>query len=317
MPSLASSWSNAFRGHEPATGTMFSPILPKLSPLSLGCTTFGREINATASHEIMSHATSRGITHFDTAAAYAAGDSEKIVGDWLAANPSAKTALSIATKILPPYDPVEIDRAVAASAARLDVEMIDVLYLHRWDPAAVARETLSALDRLVRAGRVRMLGASNFTAPRLAAALALQKTLGLAPFRFLQNNHNLAVRAVDAELLALCAAHDVSIVTYSPLGAGFLTGKHRAGVQPGSRFAIVPAHQDIYFQPVAERRLAHLENIARRTRLPMSHLALAWALHRPGIAAVLVGGRTRQHIDQAFDALAFDDAAVLAELDNC
>jgi aryl-alcohol dehydrogenase-like predicted oxidoreductase len=121
-----------------------------------------------------------------------------------------------------------------------------------------------------------------------------------------QNNHNLAVRNVTPELRAFCAARNIAIVTYSPLGAGFLTSKHRRGVEPGSRFEVAPGHQKIYFNPEAERRLAHLEALAARTGHSQAHLALAWALHQPGVASVLVGGRTPAHLDQALAAQAFE-----------
>jgi aryl-alcohol dehydrogenase-like predicted oxidoreductase len=223
--------------------------------------------------------------------------------------------LSVATKIYPPFTPDAIEVAVAASAQRLGVDVIDVLYLHKWDASAATPAAVRALDQLVRTGRVRALGASNFTTEQLRAVLALQARLGLASFRVLQNNNNLAVREVDAPLRDLCAAHDVAIVTYSPLGGGFLTGKHRGGVEPGSRFDVAPGHQAIYFAPEPERRLARLAEISARTGHAMPHLALAWALHRPGVSSVLIGGRAPSHLDQAFAALALDDPALLAELE--
>ncbi|MEQ1853064.1 MAG: aldo/keto reductase, partial [Chthoniobacteraceae bacterium] len=106
----------------------------------------------------------------------------------------------------------------------------------------------------------------------------------------------------------------IAIVTYSPLGAGFLTGKHQRGVAPGSRFDLVPGHQDVYFHESAYRRLARLEAVAARTGLSQAHLALAWALHQPGIASVLIGGRTPAHLDQALAAEALDDPALFVEL---
>jgi aryl-alcohol dehydrogenase-like predicted oxidoreductase len=108
----------------------------------------------------------------------------------------------------------------------------------------------------------------------------------------------------------------VAIVTYSPLGAGYLTGKHRGGVQPGSRFDVAPGHRDVYFNPTCERRLEKLAEVSARTGQPMAHLALAWALHRPGISSVLIGGRGPAHLDQAFAALRLDDPALFAELES-
>lgn len=298
------------------TATKSAPTPLSLGPICLGTSTFGREIDETAAFILMDHARARGVKFFDTAATYSAGVSEKIVGAWLASRRPAADAPAIATKIYPPYTAAAIDTAVAASAARLGVKTIDLLYLHKWDETAGKPEAVRALDLLVRDGRVRTLGASNFNAEQLQASLALQHRLGLAPFRALQNNHNLAIREFDAALRDLCTAEGVAVVTYSPLGAGFLTGKHRGGVQPGSRFDMVPAHQNVYFNPGAERRLEKLAEVSTRTGQPMAHLALAWALHQPGVSTVLIGGREPRHLEQAFAALELDDPALFAELES-
>ena len=295
--------------------TFLYPSAPALAPICLGGSTFAREIDQTAAFAMMDHAYANGVTLFDTAAMYSAGASEKIFGAWLASRRPTPGSLIVATKIYPPYTPEAMSAAVTASAARLGVDVIDVLYLHKWDAAAGTPATLAALDQLVRSGRVRAVGASNFTAPQLRDTLALQTRLGLNPFRILQNNNNLAVSDVDGPIRELCVTHGVAIVTYSPLGGGFLTGKHRGGVQPGSRFDVAPGHQPIYFTPVCEARLKRLAEIAARTGHSMPHLGLAWALHRPGIASVLIGGRSPAHLDQAFAALQLDDPTLFAELE--
>jgi aryl-alcohol dehydrogenase-like predicted oxidoreductase len=130
----------------------------------------------------------------------------------------------------------------------------------------------------------------------------------------LQNNHNYAVRDVDDAVRAICASESIALVTYSPLGAGFLTGKHKAGVAPGSRFEVIPGHQRIYFTPQGWQRLARLETVAQHTGLPLPTLALAWAFNQPGPATVLVGGRATAQIDQAFAALALGRPRWLDEL---
>lgn len=291
-----------------------SPAALRVSKIGLGCVTFGREIDEGAAHALLEHAHARGVTFFDTASAYAQGESERIIGRWIASRRPAAGSITVATKILPPYDPEHIEVAVGESLQRLGVAMIDLLYLHRWDAGAESAEALAALDALVRKGKVGALGVSNYSEHQLETALALQQQHGLARFNVVQNIHNLAVSTVSAEFRAFCAARQIAIVTYSPLGAGFLTGKHQRGVQPGSRFDIVPGHQDVYFHDKSWRRLARLESAAARTGHSQARLALAWALHQPGVASVLVGGRTPAHLDQAFAALVFDDPALLAEL---
>lgn len=296
------------------TAPRLYPSAPPLSRLILGGSTFAREIDETASFALMDSAYQRGITMFDTAAMYSAGASEQVVGNWLKSRTPTPDSLIVATKLYPPFTPEAMQAGIKASAARLGVKVIDVLYFHKWDATGTTPESLRALDQFVRSGQVRALGVSNFTAVQLRPLLELQKRLGLAQFKIVQNGNNLALREVDSELVALCASFGVAIVTYSPLGAGFLTGKHRNGVAPGSRFDVAPGHQGVYFHPLAEKRLAHLDAVAKRTGRSMAQLALAWAMHFPGVDSVLVGGRNPSHLDQAFDALALEEAALFTEL---
>lgn len=296
----------------PAQGVS-APSL-QISTLGLGCVTFGREIDRDASFAMLDHAASRGITMLDTAAAYGSGASEAIVGTWITER-GARRRVTIATKILPPYSPSLIEVAIDSCLQRMGATSIDVLFLHRWDATVDDDATLRSLDRLVSSGRVRTLGASNFTAEQLERALARQAALGVAPFRALQNIHNLAVRGVDDALRRLCTQARIEIITYSPLGAGFLTGKHEEAVQRGSRFDIIPGHQNVYFNDLARQRLARLKAVAARSGVPMTKLALSWALHQPQIDTVLVGGRTPAHLEQAFEAKNFAPTDLLRELD--
>lgn len=295
--------------------TVITPARLPVSRIGLGCVTFGREIGEPAAMEILDHAAEQGVTLLDTAAAYGQGASESIIGRWVASRRPAPGSLTIATKILPPYTPERIAEATAASMERLQVSTIDLLYLHKWDPTAEEPATLAALDALVRAGSVRALGVSNYTQRQLETALCLQQERGWTRFSVVQNNHNLAVSDVSPGFRDFCAAQDVSIITYSPLGAGFLTGKHRRGVASGSRFDLMPGHQEVYFHDAAWRRLSRLESVAARTGHAQAHLALAWALGQPA-ASTLVGGRTTAHLDQALAALAFDAPALFAQLED-
>ncbi len=275
-----------------------TPAALPVSQIGLGCVTLGREIDEAASFVLLDHALARGVRLFDTASAYGGGASESIIGRWLALR--RPEGITIATKILPPYDSIDI----AASLQRLGVDQIDLLYLHQWHDSVPA--AAPALDELLRSGKVKSLGLSNVTLEQLQSA---------GPrFSVVQNNHNLAVSDVSDGMRDYCAANGIAIVTYSPLGAGFLTGKHQQGVQSGSRFDLVPGHQDVYFHCGSYRRLATLEAVSARTGHSQAHLALAWALHQPGIASVLVGGRTPAHLDQAFAALDLDNSTLFAEL---
>jgi aryl-alcohol dehydrogenase-like predicted oxidoreductase len=285
-----------------------------LSALGLGCATFGREIDETAAFAIMDEALSRGLMLFDTAAAYGNGSSERIVGVWLASRRPADVIL--ATKLLPPYNPAKLEEDLEQSLERLGVASVDLLYLHQWHPGVENLETLAVLDGWVRRGHVRALGASNFRVSQLARALSDQQGVGLARFEVIQNNHNFAVSDLDLAMLELCAAEELAVITYSPLGAGFLTGKHRGGVVEGSRFAIAPGHQAIYFRPEAWRRLEKLETVAGRHGLAPAHVALAWAMHSRPTHCMLVGGRSTAQLEQALAASALDDPALFEELES-
>jgi 1-deoxyxylulose-5-phosphate synthase len=287
---------------------------PSFPRLGLGCVTFGREIDRLASFDMMDHALKHGLTFFDTAAAYGGGASEEIVGQWITER-GARGKVVLATKILPPYSAAAIETSVSASLRRLGLPSVDVLFLHRWDESVVQPEVLQALHDLVADGRVGLLGASNFSAGQLERALDVQAERRLTPFRSLQTIHNFAVRSVDASTRDVCSHAQIAIVGYSPLGAGFLTGKHETGIQPGSRFDIIPGHQNVYFNDLAHDRLARLKNIAARSALPITRLALAWAIQQAPVATVLVGGRTPAHLDQALEARAWSAPDLLRELE--
>ena len=299
--------------------TVITPAQLPISAIGCGCTTFGREIDESAAHRFLDHAVGNGINFLDTASAYGSGggESESAIGSWLAARQPASDSVTVATKLLPPYTPEAIQKSVHASLHRLGRETIDLLYFHRWDESGDTPKSLAALDAVVRSGKVRALGVSNYTHAQLEAALKIQDENQLTRFAALQNNFNFAVSDLSLEYRAFCAEQAVATITYSPLGAGFLTGKHkRENVESGSRFDIVPGHQDVYFHDLGWNRLARLEQVAADSGHSMAHLALAWATHQPGIDCVLVGGRTPSHIDQALAAQAFDDAEIFAALDG-
>lgn len=287
----------------------------EISFLGLGCVTFGREIDKNVSFELMDYAFQHGITFFDTAAVYGSGTSEMIVGEWLNRCNQHSEKIAVATKILPPYNRENIERSVDESLHRMRRDMIDLLYLHRWDASFESDQSAASLDRVVRNGKVKALGASNFSAGQLLHAVSRQCRNDLVKFQFAQNNHNLAVSEIGSELKEVCSSNGISLISYSPLGAGFLSGKYQHGLEPGSRFQVVPGHQSIYFNETAHRRLIKLLEVAARTGLTPAHLALAWAFHQPDIASVLVGARSTKHLEQAFSALAFDDPGIFAELE--
>jgi aryl-alcohol dehydrogenase-like predicted oxidoreductase len=291
----------------------FVPDLGKsVSQAGLGCVTFGREIDRAASFSIMDHALEQGVTFFDTASAYGGGASEEIVGQWFAEKGEAAAHIAVATKLLPPFDGSTLSAAVEQSLARLRMDRIDVLFAHSWHPSIEDDRVIGALNDLVVAGKVRALGVSNFNAAQLGTLLRKQIGGGLAPVSFIQNNQNYAVSDVDDALRQLCRDFNMHIITYSPMAAGFLTGKYRGAVASDVRFEIIPGHKDIYFNDRAWERLDQLMKAAEQAGKSPARVALAWAFHQPQVSSVLIGCRTTSHLDQAFAALAEGDPGLPA-----
>ncbi len=203
--------------------------------------------------------------------------------------------------------PLGYDRVLTAAAdslRRLQTEVIDLYQLHAFDPATPLEETLAALNQLVESGQVRVIGCSNFAAWQLCKALWRADVRGWPRLESVQPNYNLAIRGIEAELLPLCADQEIGVITYSPLGAGFLTGKYsQSGSAPqGTRFDIRPSHWAIYDNATSMRRMEQLRAKAQETGRSMVQLALAWALGQPGLTSVLIGCRSPVHVDQAFTA---------------
>ena len=286
------------------------------SEIGLGCVTFGREIDKTQSFTMMDYALDNGVNLFDTAPAYHNGASETIVGEWLASRQPTNGKIIVATKLGAPYVFDRINELVDQSLKRLRVDRIDLLYFHSWDDSIFTDDALFTVDKLVKQGKIHKIGASNFSEDQLRDALAIQQYNGLSSFEYVQNNHNIAVSDLSKEFMQLCQNNNIDIVTYSPLGAGFLTGKYDSGLVTGSRFDIIPGHQKIYFNEQAFRKLEMLKEISRSTGHNMAHLSLAWALHQPGIKSVLIGGRNITHLEQAFAAKQFYDQEIFADLNR-
>jgi aryl-alcohol dehydrogenase-like predicted oxidoreductase len=275
----------------------------EVSSIGLGCVTFGREIDEETSFAVMDRAVDRGINLFDTAEAYSAGGSEEVVGRWLKAT-GRRAEVVLATKVAGTLDRKRILSSAEASLRRLQTDRIDLFQVHHWSDKVPLEETLEALDQLVGQGKIRYIGCSNYTAAQLEQALDLQNDKGWATMASVQPNYSLVMREIEDELLPLCRRRHVGIISYSPLGAGFLTGKYRKGgaIPEGTRFDVIPDHQDIYFHDEKFRIMEGLRTIAQEQDVPMAQLALAWVLHQPGVTSVLIGGRKVEHIEQAFAA---------------
>lgn len=273
-----------------------------VNKIALGCVTFGREIDRKSAFSIMDYAMEKGITFWDTAAVYGNGASEKIIGEWISDHTTTGRNITIATKIPPPYNEDALEMNIEKSLQRLQKDCIDILYLHNWHPSAIKKTTIKKLDHLITSGVLKTVGLSNFNDKQLISVLNCCNEYDLQKPGYIQNNHNLAISDLTDNSIRLCREKDIKIVTYSPLGAGFLTGKHITGVIPGSRFDIMPAHQKVYFTQQSLSRLDVLLKLSAESGVEPSKLALAWAFSQAFVSNVLIGVREKTHIDQSIEA---------------
>jgi len=311
-----------------------------ISGIGLGCVTFGREIDEESSLRILDYAVEQGITFLDTAEAYGGGQSrayrkstlgvddvrevsgemsssERIIGRWLRER-GARSAVTLCTKVSTGGKPENVPRALAGSLERLGVDCVDVYKMHSPDPATPIDETLDALNAEVKAGRIRAIGASNYSGAQLEEALTWSAARGYARFEITQPSYSLAAPRAEVDLFPVCRREQIAVTPYSPLAAGFLAGKYtpdRGQFPKGTRFDIVPAHADVYFSDRNFRIVEMLRKKAAELGLPMVRLAMAWAMTHPDVTAVLIGARTEGHIDNAIASLEMRlDPALRAEM---
>lgn len=275
----------------------------QVSSIGMGCVTFGREIDRATSLRILDHARDRGITLFDTAEAYAQGGSENVLGEWLNQS-GVRAQIVLATKVTPPLTRERVLESAEDSLRRLRTDRIDLFQLHVWDDQTPLEETLLALEQLVQQGKVRYIGCSNWQAWQLCKALLWSKDTGSAPLQSIQPPYNLVQREIETEVLPLCADQQIGVLAYSPLGAGFLTGKYQRGgeVPRGTRFDVIPGHQPIYFTDHGYAVLDRATRAAAACGVSLVQFALGWVLRRPLVTSVLIGARKTAQVDQAFTA---------------
>src|SRR6516165_2182436 len=255
-------------------------------PLCLGGNVFGWTADEETSFAVLDAYTSASGNFIDTADSYPqwadgceGGESETIIGRWMARR-GRRDDLIIATKVgqgrhHPGLSPASIRSAAEASLRRLGTGHIDLYYAHEDDPATPLADTVAAFDRLVREGKARYVAASNYSAPRLAQALASARQPGLAGFVALQVHYNLVHRAeYEGDLAALCRREGLSCIAYSALADGFLTGKYRPGRSlPSSERAEDAA---VYLSGTGAAVLRALDSVAERNAAPIAAVALAW-----------------------------------------
>jgi aryl-alcohol dehydrogenase (NADP+) len=198
--------------------------------------------------------------------------------------------------------------AIDASLKRLQTDYVDLYQLHGPDPDTPIDETLRALEDVVRSGRARYIGCSNFLAYQLARALGRSEALGVVRFDSIQPRYNLLFREIEREMLPLCADDGVGVIPYNPIAGGLLSGKHSkdAGPEEGSRFTLGtagPRYQDRYWHDREFESVEQLRPLARAGGMTLAQMAVAWVLANPAITAPIVGASRPEQLDDALNAL--------------
>ena len=281
----------------------------KVSELCLGCMTFGGQCDEQASFAIMDRAVEAGCNFFDTANVYTEGRSEQIVGKWLKGR---RDSIVLATKVRGPVGkgPNEgglsrkhIMQAVEDSLRRFQTDYIDLYQVHSVDPETPLEETLRALDDLVRQGKVRYLGCSNFAAWQLCKALWVSDVRDLARFDCVQPRYNLIHRGIERELLPLCAEEGIGVIAYNPLAGGFLSGKYRQGQAPPSntRFALRDLYVQRYWHDREFAAVERLKAIAAAHDNSLVPFAVAWVIHNPAVTSAIVGATSVAQLQESLE----------------
>jgi aryl-alcohol dehydrogenase (NADP+) len=292
----------------------------KVSRLCLGTMTFGYQCDDDTSFAIMDAAAEAGITFFDTADAYPlgappdlVGRTEELVGRWFGAR---RAEFIVATKCFAPTGPMPWDagnsrknimRALEASLRRLRTDHVDLYQLHFWDADTPIDETLQALDDVVRSGKVRYIGCSNFLAYQLARSIGRAEVLATTNFVSVQPRYNLLYRVNERELFPLCAEEGIAVIPYNPLAGGFLSGKHQPGAPTeGGRFTLGRAagrYQERYWHDHMFKTIDELRPIADAAGVSMATLAVQWVLANPAITSPIVGASRPEQLADSIAAV--------------
>lgn len=282
----------------------------QVSELCLGTMTFGRETDDVTARTMIDLFLEAGGNFVDTADVYGKtpGLSENIVGRALK---ERRSKVILATKVNFPTGPgpndrglsrVHIMQAVEASLRRLHTEYIDLYYVHCWDGKTALEETLLTLNNLLKSGKVRYLGVSNFTAWQLMKALSISEKRGWSKFICLQPQYSLVVRDIEREILPLCREEGLGVVVWGPLGGGFLSGKYRRGEKPPEESRIARAEEtweETWSRRATEKNFRILDvvgKIASSRDKSYAQVALAWVRSQPGITSPIIGARTLKQL---------------------
>jgi aryl-alcohol dehydrogenase-like predicted oxidoreductase len=298
----------------------------KVSPLCFGGNVFGWTVDERTSFALLDAWVEAGFNFVDTADVYSrwvpghtGGESETVIGRWLAQGGGRRDKVVIGTKVGMDkgLSPQWITQAVDESLRRLQVDCIDLYQAHKDDEATPLEDTLECFARLVKQGKVRAIGASNYGAARLAEALRTSERLGLPRYESLQPNYNLYDRAeFERELQPLCLREQVGVINYYALAAGFLTGKYRSAEDAG-KSARGGGVVKKYVNERGLRILAALDDAASALHAKPGQVAIAWLLAQPGITAPIASATSVEQLQELVAAARLKlDAATLRKLDE-
>ena len=282
------------------TGTGLS-----VSQLCLGTFMFGGQTDEKEAHAVLDCAFDMDVNFVDTANTYNQGESERIVGKWLK---SRRDQVVLATKVGNPMGKNPLDtgltrknilKACDDSLRRLGADYIDLYYLHKPDPKTPLEETMQTMDHLVREGKIRYVGMSNFAAWQIADALAICDKRGWVPPIVTQNVYNLLTRDIETELLPFVNSHGMGLTIYNPIAGGLLTGKHQPGTPASdTRFSFNKRYYDRYWTKENFEAVEKLSGIAQKNGLTVLELSLLWCAQKPGVTSLIAGVSKRTQIEQ-------------------
>jgi aryl-alcohol dehydrogenase (NADP+) len=315
--------------------TRFGRTGLNVSRLTLGTMTFGLQCDEPTSFRILDAATEGGINLIDTADVYPLGGTlehvgrtEEIVGRWLKGK---RARYIVATKGSGAMGPAAWDKgnsrkhlldAIDASLKRLGTDYVDLYQIHHDDHDTPLEETMEALDTIVKSGRARYAGASNFLAWRLALALGRSDTRGITRLISIQPRYSLLFREMERELLPLSLAEGIAVIPYNPLAGGLLTGKYRADQAPveGSRFTVGNSgtmYQQRYWHDREFRTIEQIKRVVGEAGLSLTQVAIAWVLAHPAITSAIIGASKPEQLKDSLAAATLKlDPALKSRLDE-
>jgi aryl-alcohol dehydrogenase-like predicted oxidoreductase len=294
----------------------------KVTEICLGTMTFGYQCDERTSFAIMDKAAEHGVTFIDTADVYpvppspeTAGRTEEIVGKWLKGK---RDAYVLATKCRMKVGHGVNDeglsrrhilKAVDDSLRRLQTDYIDLFQPHSPDPDTPLEETLRALEDVVRQGKVRYLGCSNFAAWQVALSVGISQAHDWARYDCVQPRYNLLYREIESELLPLCRDQGIGVIAYNPLAGGFLTGKYQtlqSEPPKGTRFTLGltgQLYRDRYWQDAQLEAVKELQKFFSTRQKSLIQVAVAWVLAQPGITSAIVGASKPEQLNDSLAAV--------------